>query len=251
MEICETPENVLRNLHSCLSKPYTRLNEYLGSQKGVVSIVGSGPSLHDTYRDLVGDVIACNASLSFLLGKGVVPKYAMFFDAAEIMEQFVVCHPEVTYLVASRCHPKVFEKLEGHNVIVWHVKCGEDSNEPIDELLDEYVKPEPMVHGGSAAVTRTMLLAHAMGWTEQHLFGADSSYQDLTHVKQSIVEEKPLDVWVEGQWFKTTPWLAGQVEDFKLLAPELRKWGIRLVVHGDGMLPHVARVMGFEVASTT
>lgn len=247
MEICETPENVLRNLRANLAKDYTRLNEFLNTESGPVSIIGSGPSLKDTYQDFTGDLIACNAALSFLLDKGIVPKYAMFFDAAEIMTKFVVPHPEVTYLVASRCHPQVLEMLSECKVIVWHVKCGEDSDEPIDDLLDEFERPEPMVHGGSAAVTRAMLLADALGYTEQHLFGADSSYAgDDTHIRKSIVEEQELMVFVEGRWFKTTPWLAGQVEDFKILSPELTAWGRKIVVHGRGLLPFVAKIRGYE-----
>lgn len=245
MEVCETPENVRRNLAASMARPYVRFNEWLDRESGACSIVGSGPSLKRTWRDLVGDVIACNGALGFLLERGIVPKYAMFFDAAEIVARFARRHEDVTYLVASRCHPAVFEALAGLRVVTWHVK----GDEPIDEMLGEANRMEPMIHGGSAAVTRTMLLAHAMGYREQHWFGADSSCDDdgETHAGGSLVEEKPLRVMVARQWFDTTPWLAGQVEDFKILAPELRNWGSRIVVHGTGLLPHVAGVMGFEV----
>ena len=53
---------------------------------------------------------------------------------------------------------------------------------------------------------------------------------------------------VAGRSFETAPWMAQQVEDFKKLAPPLRDiYGIRFVVHGDGLIPQVAASMGFEV----
>lgn len=241
MDVCETLENIERNLRSALGRDYVRLNEFLGSKSGPASIVGFGPSLKDTYNDLVGDVMACNGAHDFLIEKGIVPKYAMLFDAAEVMNKFLTPHPEVTYFIASRCHPSIFEMLKGFKVVVWHVK----GDEGIDELLDEYNKPEPMVHGGSAAVTRGMFLLRALGYTTLHLFGADSSYEgEFTHVKKSIVEEQEFMVYCDHKWWKTTPWLCGQVEDLKILAPEMKESGIDLVVHGTGLLPHVAHVIG-------
>jgi hypothetical protein len=244
MELCALPSEVARNLSRTLQSRYTRFNEYVNSQSGKASICGFGPSFLRTWDRLSGDVFACNGATQFLLEKGVVPKYSVMFDADEILAQFAIPHPGITYLVASRCHQAVFDKLEGCNVVVWHVK----GDEAIDELLDLHNKPEPMVHGGSAGVTRTWFLAHAMGYREFHVHGADTSYEgEFTHARKSLVEERLLEVWWNGRWYKTTPWLCGQIDDFKLLAPELEKLGVKMVFHGNGLMPDMAKAIGYEV----
>ena len=107
------------------------------------------------------------------------------------MREFAVPHPDITYLVASRCHPDVFKRLEGCKIIVWH--AGGDHN--INDLLCERKLNEPMVNGGSAGVTRAMFLVNCLGYTDQHIFGADSSYTgDDTHIRGSLVPEKDLMV---------------------------------------------------------
>lgn len=248
MEVCEIPENVTRNLRETFATQYEPLNAYLGSQTGIVSVCGSGPSFAFTYKDIEGDVMACNGAHRFLLEKGIVPKYTVFFDAAEVMAEFAVPHPDVTYLIASRCHRKVFDRLKDCKVVVWHIKGDEGT----DTLLEEYGRMEPMIHGGTAAVTRSMFLAACLGYTEIHLHGADSSHHgNETHLRKSLVPEKDIMIFVNHRWFKTSPWMAAQVEDLKILAPQMKELGCKLVVHGFGLLPYVAGIIGLECRATT
>lgn len=244
-DVCETHENIKRNLRQTLESNYKSFNSLLAPpHDGEVSVVGFGPSLKRTYKDLRGDVWACNGSHDWLIEKGVVPKYAMFWDAHSVVSQFVHPHKDVTYLVASRCNRGVFEALEGHNVFVWHAA----GDAYLDDFLCEYKRAEPMLSGGSAAVTRAMVVATCMGYRKINLFGADSSYEgEFTHAKKSLVDEPLLTIWCNGKKFQSTSWLAGQVEDFKLLAPMMREQGCDLQIYGDGLLPHVAQINGFKV----
>lgn len=246
-EICETPENIRANLVSALSSEYEPFTRRLLTKGGsAISICGSGPSLRREFYKAKGDVLACNAAHDFLVRNGMKPTYGMVWDADKVVNKFITPTDGVEYLLASRCHPEVFERFQGRNVTVWH--AGGD--ECLPDLLDEYNKPEPIINGGSAAVVRAMFLAAAMGYLEMHIFGADSSYEgQSSHFQPSVVAEQELGVFCLGKWFKTTPWLAVQVEDFKLIAPALRDGGARIVVYGDGLLPHVARELGFEVHS--
>lgn len=207
--------------------------------EGPVSIVGAGPSLRTTYRDIIGDVMACNSAHDFLVSKGVIPKYAMLWDAHPIMEKVITPHPGVQYLIASRCHPHLFEKLKGFDVTVWHA-LGDDGK--IEKAVNENGRQhEPLVAGGCTSVLRATHLAVAMGWREMHLFGVDSSYADNeTHVIGSAVEQKQIEIIVCGRKFKVAPWMAMQAGDFKLLAPLLMRNGVKLVVHGTGLLPYTA-----------
>ena len=135
--------------------------------------------------------------------------------------------------------------LEGYNVYLWHA----NGDRYLEEILQQNdLISEPMVNGGTAAVTRSMYLAPVMGYTELHIFGGDSSFANGdTHIRKSTTEEKRLPIRCAGRIFETAPWMTVQVEDFKILAPDLRdNYGIRIVMHGDGMMQHVAKTMFFE-----
>ena len=192
------------------------------------------------------DIIACNAACQFLLEREVVPKYMFCFDADPLMLEFITPHPEITYLMASRCPPKAFDLLEDCKVVVWHA----NGDEHIETLLQKRgLFNEPMISGGSAAVTRCMLLAQPMGYNPVHLWGADSSFANgSTHIRKSTTEEKRISIMVNDRQFTTAPWMCQQFYDFKVLAPSLRdQYAMELIVHSDGLIPHLAKAMGFEV----
>ena len=112
--LANTNEDIDRNIEYALTRKVRGFQELVGTKSGAVSIVGSGPSLKNTWHrieEVDGDIIACNASHQFLLERGIVPKYVMFFDADPLMLEFITPHPNITYLVASRCPPKAFDML--------------------------------------------------------------------------------------------------------------------------------------------
>lgn len=239
MHGCATQEEMNGNIEATLKRGYVPINSYLGKYKGRASLVGSGPSIHDTWPELTGDVFAVNQAIGFLLERGVVPKFAMLWDAADIVEKFAVPHPDITYLVGSRCHPKVFERLKDCKVIVWH--AGGDHN--IATLLDEKRVPEPMIAGGSAGITRGLYLVNSLGYCDIHIFGADSSYSDdgKTHANGSLVPEKDLMISIgnnPAHWFRTTPEWCAQVQEYRsIYALFTHRDYVKLSVHGKGMLP--------------
>ena len=244
-DVCETHENIERNIRQTLDSEYKSYIELLRAPVGrVLSIAGFGPSIKETWTKLEGDVWVCNGAHNWLIERGVIPKYAMFWDAAEVVGQFVAPHPSVTYLVASRCHRSVFDALEGHNVYVWHAA----GDAKMDDLLCEFKRAEPMVGHGSAAVTTSMMVATNMGYRSFRLFGADSSFTgEFTHAEESIVPEVGMDIWMNGRKFRSTSWLAGQVEDFKIMGPILASQGCDIEFYGDGLLQECARINGYTV----
>ena len=245
--LANTVEDISSNVELNLKRDYIPFNELIGKSQGAVAIVGSGPSLKENWRGLKrfkGDILACNAAAQFLLERGVVPKYMMCFDADPLMLEFVTPHPEITYLLASRCPPKAFDMLEGCRIVCWHAA----GDERISELLTKHGKAEPMVVGGRAAVTRAMILVLPMGYTSVHLWGADSSFLNgHTHIRHSTTEERRMAILLNKRTFSTAPWMCSQAEDFKALAPKFSQLhGIEYIVHGDGLIPHLAMTMGFE-----
>lgn len=245
--LANTDDEIDLNIESVLSSDYIPFNTLLDAESGAVAIVGSGPSLKDNWERLKtfnGDLIACNAALEFLLERGIVPKYAMCFDADNLANEFAVPKKGVTYLLASRCTPTMFDRLKDCNVVVWH--AAGDSN--ISELLTKYNKMEPMVAGGGTATTRALGIAVALGYKKLHMWGTDSSFSEgNTHIRQSTTKEKTIEIMCNKKAFITAPWMAKQAEDFKIIAPQLRMAGIRIIVHGYGLIPHIAEGLGFEV----
>ena len=236
---------VHQNLEATFARGYTPFKAVEEKIEKPVSLVGAGSSLALTYKDIVGDVIAVNSAHDFLIGKGIIPKYAMIWDANPIMGGVIKePHKDVHYLIASRCHPSVFEKLKDCRVTVWHALGGE----PIEKYLAERNLMEAMVAGGSSGVTRAMFLAGAMGYSkEMHLFGVcDSGDGKTTHVLGSIAQQTFMDIRVCGKWWKLAPWMAMQAADFKSLAPIMKMNGVRLVVHGTGFMPYTATFLGVE-----
>lgn len=247
--LANTHEDISRNIQSALDRNLPRYTELVGKEKGTASIVGSGPSLKRNWKRLVkhkGDIIACNAAYQFLLEKGIVPKYMMCFDADPLMLEFITPHPEITFLIASRCPPKAFDLLKDCKVICWHAAGDRD----IESLLQKAGRfDDPMVIGGSGATTRALLIAQTLGYTDVHMWGADSSFEKgETHIRKSTTLEKRMFINMAGRVFETAPWMTQQVKDFEQLAPNLRDlYGVNITVHGDGLLPQAAASLGFSV----
>lgn len=244
-----TEEEMNANVTATIQRGYVRFNEYLECTEGVASIVGAGPSIKNTIKDIKGDVLAINSAIGYVLDHGIVPKWAMIWDCHELCETFAVPHPDVTYLIGARCHPKVFERLKGCKVVVWH--AGGDHN--ILEYMQKNNINEPLINGGTAGVTRGLYLAAALGYREFHVFGADSSYSDDgdTHVRGSVVPEKDMNVWVNGKWFRTTPEWCAQVEEIKLIYPifQLPPLSGKITVHGEGLFPYIVELMKADEAA--
>lgn len=243
-ECCAPLEAIQENLRQTFARPYKPFN---GLVRGSLAIVGSGPSIHETLKLLEQDdhILACNAAHDFMISKGIVPQYAMLLDAAEVIATMFTPHKDVTYLVASRCHPAVFKKLEGFEVVVWHAGSEE---ERILQALEAAGRREPVIHGGSAAVVRAMFVAVMMGYRKLKLFGVDSSFEgEFTHFKKSAVPETEIKVFCNHRWFRTTSWMAAQAEEVSILFPIVQGLGIEIEVYGDGLIPHIAQTMGYTV----
>ena len=249
--LANTNEEIDANIEAALKRDYIPFNKIMGMKSGAVAIVGSGPSLKSNWRKLLnfnGDILACNSAFGFLLDKGIVPKYMMCFDADKLMLAFMRVHKDVTYLLASRCPPDAFEMVKDCKIVCWH--AGGD--EHLEDLLVKHDKEEPMVLGGSAAVTRSLYVAITMGYREVHMYGVDSSFEGMnTHISQSRTEERHLPVRVNDKLFITSPWLAQQAEDFKILVPLMQKINrAKVIVHGTGLIPYIAKIMGLKTDET-
>lgn len=230
------PDKALENVRHALTLPYPVLRA-----KESVSVCGAGPSLARTLHELTGDILACNSAIGFLKDKGLFVHSAMIFDPDPRMASMVRRIEGCKYYIASRCDPSVFKALEGMDVTVWHAQGDAGLNEYLESVYLPPHKRGDCVLGGSAAVTRGIFLARALGYTDIHMFGADSSFTDDTHVRGSVADEEKIEVFCLQKTYQTTPWMAAQVQEFQVLFHPMQNTGCKLTVHGDGLLPDIWR----------
>lgn len=214
---------------------------------GHVCIVGGGPSLKDCLRELSWrqqqgqKVIALNGAARFLNENGIPPSAVVIADARPENAEFLDgLAGDTAIMLASQCDPSLFD-MELKTVL-WHV-----NTEGMAEILkDEKVRPVHLIGGGSTVGLNAIVLMFAAGFRKIHLYGFDSSYRDDDHhaYGQALNDgDRVIDALYREQHFKTTSWMAQQVNEFQDLAPGLVSNGCIITVAGTGLLPTVAADM--------
>ncbi len=204
-------------------------------------IVGGGPSLSSTWPFLAGDIFALNGAAKFLRGKGIVPKGHIILDARPENAAFVEgASDETVHYIASVCHPSVFDALVNKPATLWNP----DMTGLSDLLAAHRERPQFMVCGGSTVGLKAMPLGHVLGYRRFHLHGFDSSHRnDARHAYAQDGEGEPIDVWVAGRKFVTSPAMFRQAQQFQSWAQHLIGMGCEIEVFGEGLLPWIARSM--------
>ena len=87
------------NVAATIARGYAPFTEVIDRvANGRISLCGAGPSLLANLDKVTGDVFAVNSAIRVCLEHGIVPRWAMIWDCAEICEQFAIPHRDVTYL---------------------------------------------------------------------------------------------------------------------------------------------------------
>lgn len=137
-----------------------------------IALVCYGPSLAETWEQIKNFkyVMSCSGAHKFLIDKGIVPNWHVEVDPrAHKVELMGPPHKDVEYLIASTCHPKVFDHLDGYNVKLWHVFDAEE------DAIRTLPHGEWALTGGCSVGLRTMTVARFLGFTDQHIFGMDGN----------------------------------------------------------------------------
>lgn len=205
-------------------------------------LVGGGPSLIDSLPEIAerqknGQIVfALNGTARFLIDRDITPDFGVMLDSRPNNARFVT--PGVRWLLASQCHPDVFDATE--KPIVWHFAA--------DGALDALGRGDAMMIGGGITIGLTVMgLVFAMGYRNIHLYGYDSSDRDdAAHAyiqKQDAPEKKRVTVWCGGRFFTSGIAMYAQANAFEAWANLLADQGATITVHGDGLLPTIAREM--------
>lgn len=233
-----------------------RANIALSEARGVASavapktavIVAGGPSARDDAlwerlaRDPETVTVALNNALTLFTDRGLVPTYWCACDQQALVADFLPDDPPrgVIYLLASKVHPAVFDKLAGRDVRLWR--------------LDDYGR-EPGKLFVPCAVSITLVtqgLFRFLGFHRFEMYGWDGCYIDGAHHAVAKEHDASHDQTVtlrnaEGEnvrSFATTgPWMA-EANDAAIQALNFRTMGYELVVHGDGMFAAILKGRG-------
>lgn len=228
-------EQMLENVRSAVSRglpgpAHCRPHEH------VMSVAAGGPSLSDTWGELSGVICAVNGSLNFLLERDVKPWAVGCFDPRPHMADTLGDpRDDIFYFLGSTCHPSVFEKFAGKQVICWHPLGMPGMGKAIGDRVG--------IGGGTTMGLRWMTLGHFMGFRKFKAHGLDSSFRGKsTHAYpdwRDNFEAQEID------GYKTSLNFIQQVQDwFEMKAmfdgqPDPDKVSIELF--GDGLLQHAAK----------
>lgn len=174
-----------------LGLPFVQ-QDALAEAKGVV-VCGTAPSLvkASSLREIrrlqnIGfKVFAVKQAIRILPEYDIIPDFSVAMDPGEKQIKKTPLDPRVTYLVASSCHPRMFDYLlkGGANVVLFHSACGA-ATENLCEM-DLYAKYFPencsyesVASGGYTVVNRAIAVAEWMGAKRIHIAGAPFGWRD-------------------------------------------------------------------------
>lgn len=247
------PEGAVRNMRENCANWFHKTTPFLGLPahgRDFVPVCG-GPSIKARLREIRarrfigGCVVACNGANLFLRANGITPDAVAFIDPSEAVHGFIDDDGDSTYLVASICHPSVFERLHGRNVVMWHADIGMNECGQILDLFPEI--PTSLVGGGNTIGLRMLNLGYVRGFRNFHFYGLDGSYaddgSDHAYTKHDGPEDgKVMKAKFQNKEYTGSSWMIEQAGIFfDELYPEFASKGCKIYVHGEGLIPDMCK----------
>lgn len=244
-----TPNSVpetRRNVAHALTLGLPRAHALSLESQTPIAMVANGPSA--TMAPFTPDgTLALNGAMGLFTDRGVAPQFWAACDSQEMVAGFLPDDPpmETVYLVASKCHPSVFERLRGRNVYLWHV----------DDPDHNDLHGEPTVMCAVSITLCAMTLMRLMGHTAGFVtYGWDGCYMDGRDHAVGQAHNSALNVGVRvptldgDRVFQTTgPW-AAEAQDAVV---QLSMADYPVEVRGDGMIGAILRTTGALVRQET
>lgn len=254
-----TPEHVMFDNITKNSKkgiPFLHQMPYFKQVKDKnerIAIVGGGPSLKDNLEELkkFNVIIAAGSVHDYLVENGIVPSFATACDPDPITANyFSKPMNNTTYLIATGCDEKVFEVLQGKNIVVWH--CYSDASR------EKFLELDPnfqAVGGGCTVGLRSISIAIMLGYTNLNFFGFDSclGYNSEHHAygftdeseyaglgtiyKMRLGEDKPT-----SRTYEVAGYQLAQARHYQQFWETYGNM-FTATFYGEGLLPELAKMM--------
>ncbi len=216
------------------------LTKYGRFRNDRVSVACYGPSLKETWARIRRPIISVSGAHDFLIERGVVPDWHVDMDPRPNKASMNTPHHMVRYLMASVCHPDLWDLLEGFDVQLWHLINGNDY-ETIQWVGEHHPAGMDCLIGGGSTVGQRALnvAAVALGYRRFEIHGMDCSFHVEQHAgPHSGNIEKMCRVVSDGREFKTTPQMVqAAYEMIKFMQTQ----DAEVVFYGDGLMQDMAR----------
>lgn len=183
---------------------------------GRAVLVGSGPTVSgfvDEIRQQQNDgcaIVAIKDAHDWLISNGIIPDYAVAVDPQEHrFNCFLKKLRGIKYMIASQCHPAMFDHLKWCNVYLWHLYITEKQDYPPDRWL---------ITGGTTSGLRAISLFYAMGFRDFSLYGYDSCLDNGVLRVDGFKSDKEVHEVVVGHGgkrFLSTPEMMAQANEFQ------------------------------------
>jgi uncharacterized Rossmann fold enzyme len=210
-------ETLFANMDAAIARGYPQIKEAQPAKTGAILLVASAPSvkgqleLIKKMKAAGSPIVAIKGAHDWLIDNGVMPDYALAIDPQEHRIAFYKPQPSVHYMIASQCHPAMFDNLDGYQVTLWHpyVKKGQDR--PKNCML---------IGGGTTSGLRAISLFYVLGYRQFELFGFDSCNDgELLRVNGEGLKDgdKLIEVKIDpqGETFYCNTAMALQAEHFQ------------------------------------
>jgi hypothetical protein len=178
-----------------------------------------------------------NGSYHWALDHDLTPSAQLVVDAREFNQRFTKpIVDDCKYLIASQCHPSVFDDLPKERTYIWHTNPA-----LIKDLVGDQYDAAYFIPGGSSILLRAIPLMRMLGYKQFHLYGCDSCLLNDRHHAYDQVENDggvPIPVILEGRSFWCHPWMISQAEEFQEMVNTMGD-EIDLAVYGNGLLAYI------------
>jgi SAM-dependent methyltransferase len=228
--------NIKRDIEQC--RPHNK-------QEKEVILLGGGPSLGEFTEDIKSKresgmaLVTTNGSYNWALDNGLVPSAQVIVDGREFNKKFTTpISSNCKYLLASQCHPSLFEDIPKDQVYMWHATIPEVLHE---ELKERFTDVWYGVIGGSTIVLRSIMLLRMLGYYKFHIYGFDSCLLDGKHhsyEQQENDQENLVSVSLGDKTFTCTTWMASQAQEF-IAQSQIMGDEVNLAVYGNGLIANM------------
>jgi hypothetical protein len=215
---CVAEDDILfANMDAAIARGYPQVKQAQPAKTGAILLVASAPSvkgqleLIKKMKAAGSPIVAIKGAHDWLIENGVTPDYALAIDPQEHRIAFYKPQPSVHYMIASQCHPAMFDNLDGHQVTLWHPYLKKGQDRPKKTML---------IGGGTTSGLRAISLFYVLGYRQFELFGFDSCNDgELLRVNGDGLKDgdKLIEVKIDpqGETFDCNMSMALQAEHFQ------------------------------------
>lgn len=228
-----------------------------GVENPKVIFLAGGPSLNDHVDDIKAKramgypLITVNNAFNWALDHGMQPSLQFMIDAREFNKRFVERFdeaPDCKFVIASQCHPSVFEMLPRDRTYMWHISLEDADIELTNEIYGEIYKDWFPIPGGCSVTLRAMCALQTIGFRKLEMYGFDScimdgehhAYEQKENDRDDFIRLRVARGTKHEREFLCEPFMAVQAREFQTLT-KIYFQDLDLIVHGDGLIAHLIK----------